>query len=72
MRIQKWSQSKRLFVKVGSDGWRLAQTGWKHIPGTKPWTEVAIHDEIKLKITGKWRKIITCQQGLYASQKWSR
>jgi hypothetical protein len=21
--------------------------------GTKPWTEVAIHDEIKLKITGK-------------------
>jgi hypothetical protein len=29
---------------------RLAE---KHISGTKQWTEVAIPDEIKLKITGK-------------------
>jgi hypothetical protein len=33
-----------------------AQTGLKNTFRTKPWTEVAIHDEIKLKITGNKRK----------------
>jgi hypothetical protein len=48
---------------------RLAE---KHIPGTKQWTEVAIHDEIKLKITEIKKNRTRAQQGLYACQKWSR
>jgi hypothetical protein len=49
--VSKWSR-KRLFVK-----WDLMVEGLlrlaENISGTKQWTEVAIHDEIKLKITGK-------------------
>jgi hypothetical protein len=49
---------------------RLAE---KHIPGTKQWTEVAIHDEIKLKIQRKYRKSRTrASRRLYAVKKWSR
>jgi hypothetical protein len=43
MRVKVVSESKRLFVKMGSDGWRELSWLKNTHSETKPWTEVAIY-----------------------------